>query len=132
MMFGLFKSKPSNGWQRLAKGADIPAKPGQKFDVRFTRDCEVHGLVAGIASITPATDGGSVDYNGATIGVWFDLDQGRAAYITHYRLHKPVEISDETAARAALDNRMRDWLSTPSPEADDGFRYPTRKPVRVR
>lgn len=134
-MWPFRKKSPSNGWIKLARGAGIPARPGQKFDVRFTRHCEVYGLIAGKPSVNPVSDGGVVEYSGTTCGLWFDMDIGRVAYIAHYRLHRPSEISDDIAARAHMDNHIHDWTRDPGPEIErERFREkrPDRKPVRAR
>lgn len=133
-MFNLFRKKPSlsNGWIKLPRGADIPEKVGQLVDIRFDNGREVYRIVFGQSGQYRCSDGAVARYNASLpLSVWFIRGSGSKMFVTHYRLHKPEEISDETAARAHMDNRIRDWCKDPGPEIERD-RYRKAQPAKKR
>lgn len=128
-----FREASSNGWQRLARGADIPAKPGQKVDLRFEDRREVYGIVAGQSGKLSLTDGHTLTYKtGQSLTAWQDVKTRKPCLVTHYRPHKPVEISEESAARAHRKNTFRDLLDPARKIPEDAAEEPKRQPVKVR
>lgn len=121
-----FRKASSNGWQRLARGADIPLSAGVKFDVMWSDGDQVVGLIAGKPCLCVSAKGVSMRYTGALDGWSYPLRNG--IHATHYRLHRPVEVSAETAARANRENMFRDLLN-PTRKID-GVEEPKRAPKR--
>jgi hypothetical protein len=121
------------GWRRF--GGDIPAKPGQSFDIRLAGGDEVHGLIAGRAKRALGIHGGAYHFCGCTHHGAILRDVGPFLIpipITHYRLRKPAPLTAEIATRALRENEWRDWAANPNPDAVQGFEEPARAPEGVR